>query len=112
MALAVRTRRTPGRPFIAVSMGKVTFCSTSSAANPGASPITTTVGDRFCFRYGQQRNRSSGRIGFEADGEFRWDWLECCSIALRRNDERRRAVAQPWKIRLKAQPSEANELRI
>ena len=39
-----RTRRTPVAPFTAVSMGKVTSRSTSSAAMPRASVITTTVG--------------------------------------------------------------------
>ena len=39
-----RTRRTPVAPFTAVSIGKVTSCSTSSAAIPPASVITTTVG--------------------------------------------------------------------
>ncbi len=37
-------RRTPGIPFTAASIGKVTYCSTSSAASPAASVITTTVG--------------------------------------------------------------------
>ena len=44
MAEALRTRRTPGRPAVAVSNGNVTVCSTSSAASPGLSAITTTVG--------------------------------------------------------------------
>ena len=44
MAEALRTRRVPGRPLTAVSIGKVTLSSTSSAANPPASVITTTVG--------------------------------------------------------------------
>ena len=39
-----RTRVTPGRPFIAVSMGKETSCSASSGAMPSASVISTTVG--------------------------------------------------------------------
>ena len=39
-----RTRRTWVAPLTAVSMGKVTSCSTSSAAMPLASVITTTVG--------------------------------------------------------------------
>ena len=39
-----RTRRTPVLPFTAVSMGKVTSCSTSSAAIPPASVMMTTVG--------------------------------------------------------------------
>ena len=39
-----RTLRTPVAPFTEVSMGKVTNCSTSSAAIPSASVITTTVG--------------------------------------------------------------------
>src|SRR6185503_2357463 len=43
-ALELRTRRTPDRPFTALSIGNVTFCSTSSAASPGASVSTTTVG--------------------------------------------------------------------
>ena len=38
------TRRTPVLPFTAVSIGKVTSCSTSSAAIPPASVIMTTVG--------------------------------------------------------------------
>ena len=45
-----RTRRTPVAPFTAVSMGKVTSCSTSSAAMPLASVMTTTVG---AFRSGK-----------------------------------------------------------
>ena len=44
-----RTRRTWVAPFTAVSMGNVTSCSTSSAAIPLASVITTTVG---AFRSG------------------------------------------------------------
>ncbi|MPN44188.1 hypothetical protein SDC9_191749 [bioreactor metagenome] len=39
-----RTLLTPIEPFTAVSMGKVTSCSTSSAAIPLASVIITTVG--------------------------------------------------------------------
>ena len=39
-----RTRRTCVAPLTAVSMGNVTSCSTSSAAMPLASVITTTVG--------------------------------------------------------------------
>ena len=39
-----RTRRTCVAPLTAVSMGKVTSCSTSSAAMPLASVMTTTVG--------------------------------------------------------------------
>ena len=39
-----RTLRTCVAPFTAVSMGKVTSCSTSSAAIPLASVMTTTVG--------------------------------------------------------------------
>ena len=39
-----RTRRTCVAPLTAVSMGKVTSCSTSSAAMPPASVMTTTVG--------------------------------------------------------------------
>ena len=39
-----RTRRTPVAPFTDVSTGKVTRRSTSSAAMPRASVITTTVG--------------------------------------------------------------------
>ena len=38
------TLLTSGAPFMAVSMGKVTSCSTSSAAIPLASVMTTTVG--------------------------------------------------------------------
>ncbi len=41
---AERTVSTPGRPFMAVSSGKVINCSTSSAAMPPASVITVTVG--------------------------------------------------------------------
>jgi hypothetical protein len=44
IALALRRRRTPARPPICASSGTVTFCSTSSAARPGASVSTTTVG--------------------------------------------------------------------
>ena len=44
-----RTRRTPVAPLTAVSTGKVTRRSTSSAAMPLASVITTTVG---AFRSG------------------------------------------------------------
>ena len=40
----LRTLRTPVEPLTAVSMGKVTSCSTSSAAIPLASVMTTTVG--------------------------------------------------------------------
>ena len=39
-----RSRRTPGEPLTADSTGKVTRSSTSSAAMPGASVITVTVG--------------------------------------------------------------------
>ena len=39
-----RTRVTPGMPFIAVSIGKVTSCSTSSGAMPPASVSRLTVG--------------------------------------------------------------------
>ena len=39
-----RTRRTSVAPFTAVSIGNVTSRSTSSAAMPPASVITTTVG--------------------------------------------------------------------
>ena len=39
-----RTRLTPVAPFTAVSIGKVTSCSTSSAAIPPASVMMTTVG--------------------------------------------------------------------
>jgi hypothetical protein len=39
-----RTRVTPGRPFTAASIGKVTNCSTSSGAMPSASVIRVTVG--------------------------------------------------------------------
>ena len=39
-----RTRVTPGMPFIAVSRGKLTSCSTSSGAIPPASVIRVTVG--------------------------------------------------------------------
>ena len=39
-----RTRRTCVAPLTDVSMGKVTSCSTSSAAMPLASVMTTTVG--------------------------------------------------------------------
>ncbi len=42
---AERTRRTSVAPFNAVSTGNVTRRSTSSAAIPGASVITTTVGE-------------------------------------------------------------------
>ncbi len=45
-----RTRRTSVAPFTAVSIGKVTVRSTSSAAMPLASVITTTVG---AFRSGK-----------------------------------------------------------
>ena len=45
-----RTRLTPVAPFTAVSIGNVTSCSTSSAAMPLASVITTTVG---AFRSGK-----------------------------------------------------------
>jgi hypothetical protein len=45
-----RTDSTPGRPFIAVSSGKVMSCSTSSAAMPPASVKTVTVG---LFRSGK-----------------------------------------------------------
>ena len=45
-----RTRRTPVAPLTAVSMGNVTSCSTSSAAMPPASVMTTTVG---AFRSGK-----------------------------------------------------------
>jgi hypothetical protein len=44
MALELRTRRTPAMPVIAVSIGNVTYCSTSSAARPPDSLRTTTVG--------------------------------------------------------------------
>src|SRR5688572_19972233 len=44
IALALRTARTPGRPLTELSIGNVTFCSTSSAARPGDSVSTTTVG--------------------------------------------------------------------
>src|ERR1043166_5636555 len=37
-----RTRSIPGRPSIAVSIGKVTSCSTSTGESPGASVITST----------------------------------------------------------------------
>jgi hypothetical protein len=39
-----RTDSTPGRPFMAVSSGKVMSCSTSSAAMPPASVMMVTVG--------------------------------------------------------------------
>ena len=39
-----RTLSTPGRPFIVVSSGKVSNCSTSSAAMPPASVMMVTVG--------------------------------------------------------------------
>ena len=39
-----RTRLTPGMPFIVVSMGKVTSCSTSSGAMPPASVNKVIVG--------------------------------------------------------------------
>jgi hypothetical protein len=39
-----RTLSTPGRPFMAVSSGKVMSCSTSSAAMPPASVMRVTVG--------------------------------------------------------------------
>ena len=45
-----RTRRTLVAPLTAVSIGKVTNCSTSSAAMPPASVMTTTVG---AFRSGK-----------------------------------------------------------
>ena len=44
-----RTLLTPAAPFMDVSMGNVTSCSTSSAARPDASVMTTTVG---AFRSG------------------------------------------------------------
>ena len=44
IALAERARRTPETPLTAVSMGKVTYCSTSSAESPPASVMMTTVG--------------------------------------------------------------------
>ena len=44
-----RTRLTPVAPFTAVSIGNVTSISTSSAAIPPASVMTTTVG---AFRSG------------------------------------------------------------
>src|SRR5687768_3110855 len=44
IALPLRTRRTPDRPLTAVSIGSVTFCSTSSADSPPASVRITTVG--------------------------------------------------------------------
>ena len=58
MALEVRTRRTPGIPFTADSRGKLTYCSTSSAASPGASVITTTVGT---FSSGNTSTGARGR---------------------------------------------------
>ena len=45
-----RTRVTPGMPFIAVSTGNVTSCSTSSGAMPPASVSSVTVG---LFRSGK-----------------------------------------------------------
>jgi sulfite exporter TauE/SafE len=42
--VAERTRRTPGAPFNAVSIGKVTRLSMSSGAMPCASVTTVTVG--------------------------------------------------------------------
>ena len=42
--LLLRTRRTPGSPFTALSMGNVTYCSTSPAEKPPASLIMSTVG--------------------------------------------------------------------
>ena len=39
-----RTRVTPGIPFIAVSSGYVTSCSTSSGSMPSASVISVTMG--------------------------------------------------------------------
>ena len=39
-----RTRVTPGMPFMAVSIGKLTSSSTSSGARPSASVIKVTVG--------------------------------------------------------------------
>ena len=44
LVLDERTRRTPVAPLTAVSMGKVTSCSTSSVAMPLASVMMTTVG--------------------------------------------------------------------
>jgi hypothetical protein len=44
MADPLRTRRTPGSPLRDVSIGKVTYCSTSSAASPPASAMMITVG--------------------------------------------------------------------
>ena len=52
-----RTRVTPGMPFIEVSIGKVTSCSTSSAASPSASVISVIVG---LFRSGKT---STGIVG-------------------------------------------------
>jgi hypothetical protein len=42
--LLLRRRRTPGKPLTELSTGKVTYCSTSSAAKPPASVRITTVG--------------------------------------------------------------------
>ena len=43
-AVAERTRRTPGAPFTAVSIGNVTRYSMSVGAMPGFSAMTVTVG--------------------------------------------------------------------
>ena len=45
-----RTRLTPGMPFIVVSIGKVTSCSTSSGAMPPASVSRVMLG---LFRSGK-----------------------------------------------------------
>ncbi len=39
-----RTRETPGNPFICVSIGNDTNCSTSAGASPSASVMIVTVG--------------------------------------------------------------------
>ena len=44
VAAAERTRRTPGAPFKAVSIGKAIWLSASSGAIPCASVMTVTVG--------------------------------------------------------------------
>ena len=55
MPLTLRTRSTPGAPFIACSNGSDTSVSTSCGASPSASAISVTVGR---FRSG---STSTGR---------------------------------------------------
>src|SRR5687768_1731110 len=92
-----RTRVMPGMPFIEVSSGKVTNCSTSSGANPSASAISVTVG---LFRSG---NTSTGTSRGPTEPET------TTTAAAARTKIRLRRLALTRKLNMTARPDLVEE---